>query len=92
MNRINEVIKEKDISVTKLAKLIGKSRTITSGYCNNARQPSLETLKKIADILEIDIRLLLTPSRNRIDTPIYIKSKGKSYKIIGELHFTDEIK
>lgn len=85
MNRISEVIEEKKISVTQLSKLIGKSRVITSGYCNNVRQPSLETLRTIADCLDIDIRQLIMPSKEEFQTPIYIKPKDGNFKVIGGL-------
>ncbi len=44
MNRIKEVLKEKDISQTWLAQKLDKSYNTINEYARNARQPSLEDL------------------------------------------------
>jgi transcriptional regulator with XRE-family HTH domain len=59
MNRINIEIKEKGVKQTWLAEKLGKSFNIVNDYCNNRRQPSLELLYKIADILNIKPKDLL---------------------------------
>lgn len=59
MNRIKEVLKDKGISQTWLAKQTGKSYNTINEYARNVRQPSLEDLYKIADILNIDVTELL---------------------------------
>ncbi len=59
MNRIKEVLQEKGIKQTWLAEKLGKSFNIVNDYCNNRRQPSLELLYKIADILDIKPKDLL---------------------------------
>jgi transcriptional regulator with XRE-family HTH domain len=59
MNRINTEIKEKGVKQTWLAEKLGKSFNIVNDYCNNRRQPSLELLYKIADILNIKPKDLL---------------------------------
>jgi putative transcriptional regulator len=59
MNRIKEVLQEKGIKQTWLAEKLGKSFNIVNDYCNNRRQPSLELLYKIADILNIKPKDLL---------------------------------
>ena len=59
MNRIKEVLQEKGIKQTWLAEKLGKSFNIVNDYCNNRRQPSLEVLKKISIILNINIRELI---------------------------------
>jgi transcriptional regulator with XRE-family HTH domain len=53
MNRIKEVLQEKGIKQTWLAEKLGKSFNIVNDYCNNRRQPSLEILYKIADLLNV---------------------------------------
>lgn len=45
-----------------LAEKIGKDESTISQWCTNARQPSLENLLKIADVLKVDIRDLLCPT------------------------------
>ena len=59
MNRIKEVLQENGIKQTWLAEKLGKSFNIVSDYCNNRRQPSLELLFKIGEILRIDPKDLL---------------------------------
>ncbi|QGY47798.1 helix-turn-helix domain-containing protein [Maribellus comscasis] len=63
MNRIKEILTEQGRSQTWLAGKIGKSYVVVTNYCNNKSQPSLPTLKKIADILDIDIRELLESTK-----------------------------
>ncbi|CAG2532449.1 DNA-binding transcriptional regulator [Maribacter dokdonensis] len=59
MNRIKEVLKEKGISQTWLAKKMDKSYPTINEYARNKRQPSLEDLYKIAEILDVEINELL---------------------------------
>lgn len=58
-NRIKEIMAKDDISQTWLAEKIGKSRVVTSNYCNNNAQPSLEVLFQIAKVLKVNPRELL---------------------------------
>ncbi len=62
MNRIKEVLKDKGISQTWLAKQTGKSYNTINEYARNVRQPSLEDLYKIAEILSVNVKELLTNS------------------------------
>lgn len=59
MNWIKEVLKDKGISQTWLAKQTGKSYTTINEYARNVRQPSLEDLYKIAEILNVEVKELL---------------------------------
>ena len=60
MNRIKEVLEEKGIKQTWLAEKLGKSFSIVNSYVCNRRQPSLETLFQIAEILNVETVNLLT--------------------------------
>ncbi|WP_108247344.1 helix-turn-helix transcriptional regulator [Muricauda brasiliensis] len=63
INRIKEVLVIKGMSQKELAvKLDRNPNTITS-ICNNKSQPHLKDLKKIAEILDVDIRDLLIPTK-----------------------------
>lgn len=62
MNKIKEILDRKGIKQTWLAERLGKSFNIVNSYVQNRRQPSLETLYKIAAILEVDIKDLLYPN------------------------------
>ena len=63
INRIKEVLVIKGMSQKELAvKLDRNPNTITS-ICNNKSQPHLKDLKKIAEILDVDIRDLLVSTK-----------------------------
>jgi len=59
MNRIKEVLEEKGIKQIWLAEKLGKSYNMVNGYVQNRRQPSLEDLYKIAEILDVQVEELL---------------------------------
>ena len=59
LNRLNLVLVEKKSTAKWLAQELGVSPVTLSKWCSNTTQPSLQTLDKIADILEVDPRDLL---------------------------------
>jgi transcriptional regulator with XRE-family HTH domain len=63
VNRIKEVLKEKGIKQIWLADKLGKSYNMVNGYVQNRKQPRLEVLNDIAEILDIDIKELIVSSR-----------------------------
>jgi putative transcriptional regulator len=63
MNRIKEVLEEKGIKQTWLAEKLGKSYNMVNAYAQNRRQPSLETLYKISELLNTDVRELLNEKK-----------------------------
>lgn len=66
INRIKVALAETKKKNKWLAEKIGKDESTVSQWCTNARQPSLENLLKIANVLKIDIRELLYPT-NKIE-------------------------
>jgi len=62
MNRIKEVLEEKGIKQTWLAEKLGKSYNMVNSYVQNRRQPSIEDLYKIGEILNIEAKDLLVAS------------------------------
>ena len=62
LNRLISVLAEQDKTSEGLAEQVGKSACTVSKWCNNSDQPDLNTLDKIATLLEVDRRDLLTPS------------------------------
>ena len=60
MNRIKEVLEERGIKQTWLAEKLGKSFCIVNSYVCNRRQPSLEVLFEIAEILNVDPKELIS--------------------------------
>lgn len=59
INRLKVVLAEKKRTNKWLAEQLGKDPGTISKWCTNTMQPSLETLARIAKILEVDIRDLL---------------------------------
>ena len=61
LNRIKVVLVEQKKTGKWLAEQLGVSVTTTSRWCSNSAQPDLQTLSKIAQLLKVDTRDLLTP-------------------------------
>ena len=59
LNRIKEVLDEKGISQTWLAKKLDKSFNSVNSYVCNRTQPNLETLLQISQILKVDLKELI---------------------------------
>ncbi|MDA9182260.1 helix-turn-helix transcriptional regulator [Saprospiraceae bacterium] len=65
MNRIKEVLEEKGIKQKWLAEKLGKRYNMVNSYAQNRRQPSIEDLYKIAEILSIEAKDLLVESKDK---------------------------
>ena len=63
MNRIKEILKEQGRTQTWLSDKIDKSYVVVTNYCNNHSQPSIPVLRKIAIVLDVDVRELLIPTK-----------------------------
>jgi len=59
INRIKEILVIQGQTQKWLAEQLGISTTAMTAICNNKSQPHLKDLKRIAAILEVDIRELL---------------------------------
>lgn len=64
MNRIKEVLEQKGIKQKWLAEQLGKSYNMVNSYVQNRRQPILEYLYKIAEILNVQVKELLIERNN----------------------------
>lgn len=63
INRIKVVLAEKNRTNKFLAESLPVDPSQVSRWVTNRQQPNLETLLKIANALEVDIRELLQPSK-----------------------------
>ena len=63
INRIKVVLAEKNRTNKFLAESLSVDPSQVSRWVTNRQQPNLETLLKIANALEVDIRELLHPSK-----------------------------
>lgn len=59
LNRIKVVLVEKKRTNRWLAEQLGKDEATTSKWCTNSMQPNLETLIKIAELLEVEVQELI---------------------------------
>ena len=59
MNRIKQVLEEKEITQMWLSKKLDKSYNMVNAYVQNRQQPRLEVLYKIAEVLDVDVKDLL---------------------------------
>ena len=66
LNKIKDVLDSKGISQTWLAKQLGKSFSTVNCYARNKYQPDLEKLLEISNILEVDLKDLITNKNERV--------------------------
>lgn len=63
MNSIKVTLVEKQLTNRWLAKQMGKSENTISRWCFNKSQPSIAQLQEIAKWLDVDVRLLIIPTK-----------------------------
>lgn len=63
INRIKVALAETRRKNKWLAEKLEKDESTISQWCTNARQPSLENLLNIANVLDIDIKDLLNSTK-----------------------------
>lgn len=59
MNRIGLILKERGLKQKWLAEQLGMTSVMINLYVQNKKQPKLDTLMKIAQILNVDIEKLI---------------------------------
>lgn len=75
MLRIKEILKQKGVTQDDLAFKMGVSRTALNRSING--NPTLETISKIATVLDVDVRALFNPTKESEHLPIYTKHKDE---------------
>lgn len=83
--RIKDVCKEKGITVSQLAKKMGIKQESLSRAING--NPTLETLEKIANALNVDITDLFKKNDSGEDVNGFVRVKGTIY----EIHSFDDL-
>ena len=63
-NRLKVVLAEKQKTNKWLAEQLGKDPTTVSKWCTNKCQPTVEMLYEIAKCLDVDVKVLLWPSKS----------------------------
>lgn len=65
INRLKIILAEREIAQKDFAEMLSVTPHTISRICNNDTQPSLKLLRRMALILEIDIRELLFPTPSK---------------------------
>lgn len=65
LNRIKGALADAGKTNLWLAEQVGRDPVTVSKWCTNTSQPDLQTLAKIADALNVDMRDLLTTKEQR---------------------------
>lgn len=81
MFKIKEILKEKCIKQYELAEKLGMTNP---QFINTLkRNPTIETLQKIAKALDVEVIDLFEDKRENKGTPIYVKDDKGNFKEIG---------
>lgn len=76
--RLKEILAQRGITLKDFAKISGVSQSNLSNYLNGNISPTLDTLKKIAKSLEIEVVELF---KEKDDIELYAKYDGVLYPI-----------
>lgn len=76
--RLKEILLQRGITLKDFAQMSGISQSNLSNYLNGNISPTLDTLKKIASFLNIDVVELF---REKDDIELYAKHDGILYPI-----------
>lgn len=63
INRLKVVLAEKNCKGKWLAEQLGKNEATVSRWCSNKMQPSLDTLVRISELLDIDVKDLIVSNK-----------------------------
>ena len=63
INRIKVALVENGKTGKCLAEQVGKNEATVSRWCSNKMQPSLDTLVKISELLDIDVKDLIVSNK-----------------------------
>lgn len=63
INRIKAVLAEKRRTNKWLAEQLGRDQATISKWCTNTAQSGLETLMKVAECLDVDVRELIVQTK-----------------------------
>ncbi len=66
INRLKVVLAESNRSNKWLAEQLNRNETTVSRWCTNKTQPPVDTLSQIAKLLDVDIRDLLSSTKNDV--------------------------
>jgi putative transcriptional regulator len=65
-NNLKEILTSKGVKASFIAKSLGVNKNTVYNWLSQKSQPSLKTLNDVAEILNVDVKDLLTSSRYRL--------------------------
>lgn len=65
LNRLKVVLVEMKRTSRWLAAELGKNPSTVSKWCTNVSQPDLQTLNRIAELLDVDIKELINSNKSQ---------------------------
>ena len=80
MLRIKEVLKEKGITLKDLAAMLGITNVALSRIVNG--NTTIETLRKIAEALDVDVRELIVPTKETANRGRVLYMKNDAGELI----------
>lgn len=63
MNRLKAVLAEQRRTGKWLAETLGRDQSTVSRWCSNKSQPPMDTMHKIANLLDIDVKELIISTK-----------------------------
>jgi transcriptional regulator with XRE-family HTH domain len=63
MNRLKAVLAERHRTGKWLAEIMGRNEATVSRWCSNKSQPPMDTMHKIAELLDVDVKDLLVSTK-----------------------------
>lgn len=63
INRLKVILAEQHRTGKWLAETMGKNEATVSRWCTNKSQPTQATLRKIAELLDVDVKDLLVSTK-----------------------------
>lgn len=85
MLRIKEIAKEKGIALNDLANMLGITyQALNARITGN---PSLKVLIELANVLDVDVRDLIEPTKSTFKHPLFIKDDNGVLLEVGTLNF-----
>lgn len=79
--RLKAILLEKGMTGKELAEKANVSTVAISNIASGNSFPKPDLLKKIAEVLDVDIRDLFNPTKEDHSEPLYVKRNGEFVKI-----------
>ena len=81
---IKEQIKSKGYTYESFGNEVGLTKTSVARIASGNQTPGFDTLKKMADVLDIDIRELFKPTKRGAIMNGFVEHRGEVYRINSE--------